>query len=102
MAAEAVALEDGEDVPERLVADLPDGARGQRQPVALALEVAGLLELLRQLAELVEVALGLLAQEPADLLWIDPLEVPRVLDRAELALELVQLLQLLHETHRLT
>src|SRR5207248_8611045 len=32
---------------------------------------------------------------------IDPLEVPRVLDRAELALELVQLLELVHEAHRL-
>src|SRR5207245_2187365 len=102
VAAEPVALQVGEDVAERLVGDPADRARGQLEPVALALEIARLLELLRDLAELLEVPRGLLAQELLDLGAVDRVEVLGTLRVAHLALELVHLLELLHESHRLT
>src|SRR5256712_7502659 len=102
VAAEAVALEVGEDVTQRLVGDLPDRARRQLEPIAATLGVARLLELLCDLAELLEVPHGLLAQELGDLRGVDLLEVGGALRAAQLALELVHPLELLHELHRLT
>src|SRR5439155_1205016 len=99
---EAVALEVAEDVTQRLVGDLAERARRQLEPVATTLEVARLLELLRDLAELLEVPHGLLAQELGDLCGVDLLEVGGALRAAQLALELVHPLELLHELHRLT
>ena len=101
VAAEAVALEVPEDVAQGLVADLADGPRGQLEAVALPLEVAGLLELLGHLAQALEVALGLLAQELLDLLGVDLLEVVGVAHLLDLPLEVVELPELVHQLHRL-
>ena len=60
--AEAVALEVPEDVLERLVADLADGARGEAELIALPLEVPGLFQLPGYLAEALEIARRLRAQ----------------------------------------
>src|SRR5206468_11834106 len=64
VATEAVALEPGEDVAQRLVADLPDGARRQLQLVAVALEVPRLLEALGELAQSLQVLARLLGDPP--------------------------------------
>ena len=101
MAAKAVALEVREDVAQRLVAQLADRARRQLEPVALALEVAGLLQLLGDLAQPLEIAGGLLAEQPLDLGGVDLLEVVGRLGAAELALELLHLLHLVHQLHGL-
>ena len=101
VAAEAVALEPGEDVAQRLVADLPDGARRQLQLVAVALEVPRLLEALAQFAQSLEVLARLLAEQPLHALGIHVLELLQRADAPHLALEVVQLLQLLHEPHGL-
>ena len=101
MAAEAVALEVPEDVAQGLVADLADGPRGQLEAVAFSLEVAGLFELLGHLAQTLEVALGLLAQELLDLLGVDLLEVVGVAHLLDLPLEVVELPELVHQLHRL-
>src|SRR5262247_2560809 len=80
--AEAVALEAGEDVLERLVAELSDRPRGELEPIALALEVARLLQLLRQLLQPLEILRRLLAQELLDLDRIDLLQIVRRLHAA--------------------
>ena len=62
VSAEAVALEVREDVLERLVADLADGARGEAELVPPPLEVPGLFQLPGYLAEALEIARRLRAQ----------------------------------------
>src|SRR5262249_42529299 len=101
VATEAVALEPGEDVAQRLVAYLPDGSRRELQLVAVALEVAGLLEALGELAQALEVLPRLLAEQPLHPLGIHVLELLQRANAPHLALEVVQLLQLLHEPHGL-
>ena len=56
MAAERVARQPGEQVVEDLLADPPAAPRRQLQPIALARQVAGLLELAGELVERLEVA----------------------------------------------
>src|SRR5207245_42059 len=73
--AEAVALEVREDVLERLVAELADSARGQLEAVALALEVAGLLELLGELLQPLEVLRRLVAEQLLDVERIDLVQI---------------------------
>ncbi len=90
-----------EDVAQGLVADLADGPRGQLEAVAFSLEVAGFFELLGHLAQALEVALGLLAQELLDLLGVDLLEVVGVAHLLDLPLEVVELPELVHQLHRL-
>ncbi len=101
MAAEPVALEVREDVAQRLVAELADRPRRQLEPIALALEVPGLLELLGDFLQPLEVAGRFLAEQPLDLGRIDLLEVVRRLGATELALELLHLLHLVHQLHGL-
>src|SRR5207302_4818875 len=98
---EAVALEVREDVLERLVAELADGARGQLEAIALALEVARLLQLPGELFQPLEVLRRFLAEELLDVDGIDLLQVVRRLDAAQLALELLHLLELVHQLYRL-
>src|SRR5437660_5077172 len=93
---EAVALEGREDVLERLVAELADRARGELEPVALALEVARLLQLLRELLQPLEVLRRLLAEQLLDVDRIDLVQIVRRLDAAQLALELLHPLELVH------
>ena len=69
--------------------------------VAFALEVAGLFQLLGHLAQPLEVAGRLLAQELLDLLGVDLLEVVGVAHLLDLPLELVELAELVHQVHGL-
>ena len=102
VAADAIALEHREDVAQRLVGDLADGARGQRQLVALALRGSpASSSLLGHLLEPLQILGRLGAQQLLDALGIDVLEIFQGAHAADLALELVELLHLLHETHRL-
>ncbi len=101
VAAEAIALEVSEDVAQGLVADLADGPRGQLEPVAFPLEIAGFLQLLGHLAQALEVAGRLLAQELLDLLRVDLLEVVGIAHLLDLPLELVELAELVHQLHGL-
>ncbi len=80
VAAERVALEPREQVVEDLLADPPAAARGQLQPLAVAGQVAGLLEPPGEVVERIELARGVVAEQVADLVAIDRGEVGRRLD----------------------
>src|SRR6185436_1244130 len=94
MAAERVAGQPGEQVVEHLLADAPAAARRQLQAVALAREVAGLLEAASQLVERLQVAGALRSEQLLDVVPIQPGDVPRGLDGAQLVLERIQRLEL--------
>ena len=69
--AERVALEPREQVVEHLLADPAAAARRQLQALAVARQVARLLEPAGQVVERVEVAHGLVAEQVADLVAVD-------------------------------
>ena len=75
--AEGVALEPREQVVEHLLADLAAAARRQLEALAIAGQVAGLLQTPGQVVQRVELAASVVAQQVADLVAIDPGQVPR-------------------------
>ena len=70
-AAEAVLLQVGEDVVQRLLADLADAARRQLERSPFLLDVAGLLEQLAELLELLQRLRRVVAEQAAQLLRVD-------------------------------
>src|SRR5262249_59777154 len=80
---------------------LADGTGRETETVALALEVPRLFQLLRDLAETLQIARGLGAEQPLHRGGIDLVDVLRILRAADLLLELLHLLEVLHEPHRL-
>ena len=93
VAAERVAVQPREQLVEDLLADPPVAARGELQPVAVALEVARLLEPVGEVLERVEVAGRVRAQQVAHVRAIDLAEVARAARAVELRLELVERLE---------
>ena len=96
MAAECVRAQPAEEVVEHLLPDASAATRGQFHAIAVSLEVARTLELLREIVEGVEVACRILAQQPADLLAVDAAEIAGVLNAVELRLERVERLEVGH------
>ena len=93
MPAEGVALEPREQVVQHLLADPPRAARGQLEPLAVARQVAGVLEPAGQVLERVEVPHRFVAEQLADLVAIDAGEVGRRLDAGESLLEPIHRLE---------
>ena len=77
VATEGIALESGEQVVEHLLADLAAAPRGQLQPLAVACQVAGLLEPAREVVERIELARRVVTEQVAHLVAIDGGEVGR-------------------------
>src|SRR4051812_48090761 len=100
MAAEPVAAETREQVVEHLLPDPTAPARCQLEPLALPRQVAGLLELSRQLVETLEISDGVVAQEVADPVAINVGEISRRLDVAERVLERIEALEPRHLLER--
>ena len=92
--AQAVLLELRVDLTERLLADHAGAARRQLPGVALAPDVAGLLEDVEQLLQFVDGVDRVVAQQVPQLVEVDGIEVPVVLRPLQLALEAVDLLHL--------
>ena len=87
MAAERIALEPREQVVEHLLADLPAAARRQLEALAVAGQVAGLLEPPGEVVERIEVADRVVAQQLADLVAVDVGEVAGSVDVGERVLQ---------------
>ncbi len=77
VAPERVPLQPREQVVEHLLADLATAARRELEPLAVARQVAGLLEAPGQLVERVQIADRLVTHEVAHLVAIDPSEIAR-------------------------
>ena len=82
MAAERVPAEPREQVVEDLLADPPGPPRRQLQAVAVARQVAGLLEPAGEVVERVEVAHRVVAEQVADVAPVDRRQVARGADVA--------------------
>ena len=85
--AECVALEPREQVVEDLLADPPAAARRQLKALAVAGQVAGLLEPPGQVVERLEVAYGVVAEQVADLVAVDRGQVAGRLDIGQRVLQ---------------
>ena len=99
--AQAVLLQLLVDLGEGALADHARAAWGQLPLVALAADVAGLLQHLEQLLQLLELLGGVIAQEVAELVQVHVLQVARVLGALQVALHVVDVVHLRHQLHRL-
>ncbi len=93
MTAERVALEPCEEVVEDLLADPPAPAWRQLEPLAVAGEVAGLLEPACEVVERIQLARRLVAEQVAHLVAVDGGEVGRRVDIRQGVLEAVHRLE---------
>ena len=93
VAAERVAAQPREQVVEHLLADPAAAARRELQPPAVAVEVAGRLETVREVLERVEVAGGVRPEEVADVRPVDLATSPCLADSLELGLQPVERLE---------
>ena len=93
VATERVALEPREQVVQDLLADLPAAARGQLHVLAVAGQVAGLLEPAGEVVQGLELAQGVVAEQVADLVAIDGGEVGRRRDVGQRVLQPVHRLE---------
>ena len=100
MLAEAIALEVREDVLQRFLADFAHGAWGELPLVALAPDVAGLLQHLGDALQAFKLRGRLLVHQIAHLLRIDGVDPLAALRGLHLRLELVHALHALHHGHR--
>ena len=91
--AERVAVEPREQLVEHLLPDPPMTPRGELEPVAVALEVAGTLEAVGEVLERIEVPGGVRAQQVVDVRAVDLAEVARPARAVDLRLELVERLE---------
>ena len=89
------------DLAHGLLLDLADAARGELPLVALFADVASLLKDFEEVLELLEGVGGFFAEQLAELVLVDVVEVAAVLGLFELLFELVDVLEVAHEVHRL-
>ena len=92
MVGEPVLLQVGEDLLQRLLADLADAPRRQLHAFAVAADEARLLQHPRHVLELLQVAPRLFAQQPLDLVEVQVVQVAAPPDLLQLLLELVHVL----------
>ncbi len=96
MATECVAPKPGEQVVQHLLADPPAASGRQLEPIAIAGEVAGPLELLREFVERIEVTRGIVSEQTGDAVAVHLGKVARTADPVELLLERVERLEVGH------
>jgi hypothetical protein len=93
VAAEAVATQPREQVVEDLLPDAPAAPRRELEPVAVARQVSGALELPRQLVEPFEIAHRVVAEQVTDVTAVELREIGRPVDVAQCILERVERLE---------
>src|SRR5579884_4497042 len=101
MLARQPAVDAPEDVVQRALADLPQGARRERPVLALALDEAGLLQHARELLDLFGHLARLFTHQPPNLSAVELARIVGTHRFNELLLELVEALHVTHEAHGL-